>query len=88
MQCSYWRFLLDEPSLGLTPILMDDIFGHIQEIHRQGTTILLVEQNAQLALQIADRGYVLETGEIVLEGTAEKLRHNDMVRHAYLGIGG
>jgi branched-chain amino acid transport system ATP-binding protein len=79
--------LLDEPSLGLAPILMDDIFEHIQEIHRQGTTILLVEQNAQLALQIADRGYVLETGKIVLEGTAEELQHNDMVRHAYLGIG-
>lgn len=79
--------LLDEPSLGLAPILMNDIFEHIQEIHRQETTILLVEQNAQLALQIADRGYVLETGKIVLEGTAEELQHNDMVRHAYLGIG-
>jgi len=80
--------LLDEPSLGLAPILMDDIFEHIQEIHRQGTTVLLVEQNAQLALQIADRGYVLETGKIVLEGPAKELRHNDMVRRAYLGITG
>lgn len=80
--------LLDEPSLGLAPILMDTIFEHIQEIHRQGTTVLLVEQNARLALEIADRGYVLETGKIVLEGTAKELQHNDMVRHAYLGIGG
>ena len=80
--------LLDEPSLGLAPILMDTIFEHIQEIHRQGTTVLLVEQNARLALEIADRGYVLEIGKIVLEGTAEELQNNDMVRHAYLGIGG
>jgi branched-chain amino acid transport system ATP-binding protein len=80
--------LLDEPSLGLAPILLDTIFEHIQEIHRQGTTVLLVEQNARLALQIADRGYVIETGRIALEGTAEELQNNDMVRHAYLGISG
>jgi branched-chain amino acid transport system ATP-binding protein len=80
--------LLDEPSLGLAPILMDNIFKHIQAIHQQGTTVLLVEQNARAALQIADRGYVIETGEIVLEGTAAELQRNDMVRRAYLGIGG
>lgn len=78
--------LLDEPSLGLAPILMENIFDHIQEIHRKGTTILLVEQNARQALQIADRGYVLETGNIIFGGTAEDLQHNDTVRRAYLGI--
>ncbi|MBD3304748.1 ATP-binding cassette domain-containing protein [candidate division KSB3 bacterium] len=79
---------LDEPSLGLAPILMDTIFEHITEINRQGITLLLVEQNARLALQIAHRGYVLETGRIVLEGAAQDLQRNEMVRHAYLGITG
>jgi branched-chain amino acid transport system ATP-binding protein len=79
---------LNEPSLGLAPILMDTIFEHITEINRQGITLLLVEQNARLALQIAHRGYVLETGRIVLEGAAQDLQRNEMVRHAYLGITG
>jgi branched-chain amino acid transport system ATP-binding protein len=78
--------LLDEPSMGLAPVLVDSIFETIQELHAGGTTILLVEQNARVALQIADRGYVIQTGEIVLSGTAEELRENEMVRRAYLGI--
>jgi branched-chain amino acid transport system ATP-binding protein len=77
--------MLDEPSLGLMPMLVKEIFDIIQEIHAQGTTILLIEQNARKALGVAGRGYVLETGEIVLEGTAEELRSNDQVRKAYLG---
>ena len=79
---------LDEPSLGLAPILMETIFEHILEINRQGITILLVEQNARLALDIAHRGYVLETGKIVLEGRAQELQENEFVRHAYLGVNG
>jgi branched-chain amino acid transport system ATP-binding protein len=79
---------LDEPSLGLAPILLDTIFEHIIEINRQGITLLLVEQNARLALQIAHRGYVIETGRIVLEGAAQDLQRNELVRHAYLGIAG
>jgi branched-chain amino acid transport system ATP-binding protein len=79
--------MLDEPSLGLMPMLVKEIFDIIQEIHAQGTTILLIEQNARKALGVADRGYVLETGEIVLEGTAEELRSNDQVRRSYLGEG-
>ncbi|MEW6567823.1 MAG: ABC transporter ATP-binding protein, partial [Chloroflexota bacterium] len=78
--------LLDEPSMGLAPVLVDSIFDTIQELHRSGTTILLVEQNARMALQIANRGYVLQTGEIVLSGTAEELRSNSMVQQAYLGM--
>ena len=78
--------LMDEPSMGLAPVLVDSIFDTIQELHRSGTTILLVEQNARMALQVADRGYVLQTGEIVLSGTAEELRANETVRKAYLGI--
>jgi branched-chain amino acid transport system ATP-binding protein len=78
--------LLDEPSLGLAPIIVDLIFETIDEINAQGTTILLVEQNAQLALGMADRAYVLETGRIVLEGTGEELLENPAVRKAYLGI--
>jgi branched-chain amino acid transport system ATP-binding protein len=77
--------MLDEPSLGLMPMLVREIFRIIGEIHAEGTTILLVEQNARKALGIADRGYVLETGEIVLQGTAEELRNNDEVRKSYLG---
>jgi branched-chain amino acid transport system ATP-binding protein len=79
--------LMDEPSMGLAPILVEGIFERIQQINREGTTILLVEQNAQMALQVAHRGYVLQTGEIVLEDSAQNLRTNDMVKHAYLGIG-
>ena len=77
--------LLDEPSLGLAPILVDTIFETICRINEQGTTILLVEQNAQLALQISSRAYVLETGEITLEGPSNKLLENEQVRKAYLG---
>ncbi|NJN93897.1 MAG: ABC transporter ATP-binding protein [Anaerolineales bacterium] len=77
--------LMDEPSMGLAPILVESIFDKISEINREGTTILLVEQNANVALSIAHRGYVLQTGEIVLADDAESLRHNQMVRQAYLG---
>ena len=77
--------LMDEPSMGLAPVLVEDVFDRMREINREGTTILLVEQNAHMALQIADRGYVLQTGEIVLSGSAEQLRQNEMVRKAYLG---
>ena len=78
--------LLDEPSMGLAPILVEAIFDTIREINAQGTTILLVEQNALIALSVAQRGYVLETGEIVLKDTAAALRENEMVRKAYLGV--
>jgi branched-chain amino acid transport system ATP-binding protein len=77
--------LLDEPSMGLSPILVEQIFEIIREINAQGTSILLVEQNAQMALSIADRGYVLETGRITLEGAAQELLENPMVIEAYLG---
>lgn len=77
--------LLDEPSMGLSPILVESIFDIIQDINTQGTSLLLVEQNAQMALSIADRGYVLETGRIVLEGNAESLLNDPMVKKAYLG---
>jgi branched-chain amino acid transport system ATP-binding protein len=78
--------LLDEPSMGLAPILVDKIFEIIQEINKEGTTILLVEQNALIALGIADRGYVLETGKVILSDRADALATNDEVRKAYLGI--
>jgi branched-chain amino acid transport system ATP-binding protein len=77
--------LLDEPSLGIAPLLVRDIFKNIVEINRRGTTVLLVEQNAHMALSIARRGYVLETGRVVLEDEAAKLAANDEVRAAYLG---
>ncbi len=77
--------LLDEPSMGLAPVLVEQIFETIAEVNRQGTTILLVEQNAAMALSIAHRGYVLETGAIVLSGTAAALSENAEVRRAYLG---
>jgi branched-chain amino acid transport system ATP-binding protein len=77
--------MLDEPSLGLAPLLVERIFDLLREIHQQGTTILLVEQNAQLALQLADRGYVIESGEIVLQDSADRLMGNEQVRKAYLG---
>lgn len=79
--------LMDEPSMGLAPILVEGIFETIERINKEGTTILLVEQNAQMALQVAHRGYVLQTGQIVLTDTAQALRQNEMVQHAYLGIG-
>ena len=77
--------LLDEPSMGLAPVLVNQIFETILDINGQGTTLLLVEQNAHAALAIADRGYVLETGTVVLTGDAEGLAGNEQVRHAYLG---
>ncbi len=78
--------LLDEPSMGLAPILVDQIFSIIQDINKQGTTILLVEQNALKALEIAHTGYVLQTGQIVLHDTAANLQRNEMVQKAYLGM--
>ncbi|MCL2882269.1 MAG: ABC transporter ATP-binding protein [Coriobacteriia bacterium] len=77
--------LLDEPSLGLAPIVVKEIFAIIREINQAGTTIFLVEQNARMALKIADRGYVLETGEITLSGTGEELAASDEVQRSYLG---
>lgn len=77
--------MMDEPSLGLAPLVVQDIFKIIQEINRQGVTILLVEQNANMALKIADLAYVLETGNITLSGTGEELLSNEKVKEAYLG---
>ena len=77
--------MLDEPSMGLAPILIEQIFEIIAELHREGTTILLVEQNAQMALSIADRAYVLETGAITISGTGDELAESDEIRKAYLG---
>ena len=77
--------LLDEPSMGLAPIFIQEIFDIIQDIQKQGTTVLLIEQNAKKALSIADRGYVLETGKIVLSGTGKELLASDEVQKAYLG---
>jgi branched-chain amino acid transport system ATP-binding protein len=77
--------LLDEPSMGLSPILVEQIFEIVQNINKQGTSVLLVEQNAQMALSIADRAYVLETGEITLEGNAQDVLRNPSVIEAYLG---
>jgi len=79
--------MLDEPSMGLAPLMVEKIFSVVQEIHRQGMTILMVEQNAHKALQTAQRAYVLETGNIVLEGPAAELLHNPQVQRAYLGVG-
>ena len=78
--------LMDEPSMGLAPVLVELIFDTIQKINKDGTTILLVEQNALMALTIADRGYVLQTGEIIISDTAENLKSNPTVQKAYLGI--
>ena len=77
--------MLDEPSMGLAPILVEQIFEIIQSLHKAGTTILLVEQNAQMALSVADRGYVLETGKIVATGTGKDLLEDESVKKAYLG---
>jgi len=77
--------LMDEPSMGLAPVLVEQSFEIIQTINEQGTTVFVVEQNANMALSIADRGYVLQTGRIVLADTADNLRHNEMMRQAYLG---
>ena len=78
--------MFDEPSLGLAPLLVDEVFARIQQIARQGVTILLVEQKVNHALEIADRGYVLETGQLSLEGTARELRDNEYVQRTYLGV--
>jgi branched-chain amino acid transport system ATP-binding protein len=78
--------LLDEPSMGLAPILVEGIFNTVKEINKEGTTILLVEQNALMALSIAQRGYVLQTGQIVLQDTAANLQANELVQKAYLGV--
>ena len=78
--------LLDEPSMGLAPVLVDSIFETIVDLNKTGTTILLVEQNARMALQVANRGYVIETGTISLSGSAEQLRSDESVQKAYLGI--
>lgn len=77
--------LLDEPSMGLAPLLVKTIFRIIEEINKSGTTILLVEQNANMALSIADRAYVIETGKIVLSGSSDELNQSDQIRMAYLG---
>ena len=77
--------MLDEPSMGLAPILVEQIFDIINRLHHAGTTILLVEQNARMALSVADRGYVLETGKIVATGTGDELLHDEAVKKAYLG---
>ena len=77
--------MLDEPSMGLAPILVEQIFEIIQNLHKNGTTILLVEQNAQMALSVADRGYVLETGRVVTTGTGEELIESPEIKKAYLG---
>lgn len=77
--------LMDEPSMGLSPLLVKEIFSIIEELHKSGITILLVEQNAKMALAISDRAYVLETGKIAMEGTAQELAADDRVRKAYLG---
>ena len=77
--------LMDEPSMGLSPLLVQEIFAIIKEVNRQGITVLLVEQNAKMALKVANRAYVLETGKIKLSGNADDLLHNDEVRKAYLG---
>lgn len=77
--------MLDEPSMGLAPLLVEQIFDIIRALHKNGTTILLVEQNAQMALSVANRAYVLETGKISMSGDAQELLHNDAVRKAYLG---
>ena len=77
--------MLDEPSMGLAPILVEQIFDIIRSLHKAGTTILLVEQNAQAALSVADRGYVLETGKVVTTGTGSELLASPVIKKAYLG---
>ncbi len=77
--------MLDEPSMGLAPILVEQVFTIIRQLHEEGTTILLVEQNAQMALSVADRAYVMETGKITLQGTGAELAQSDQVKKAYLG---
>jgi branched-chain amino acid transport system ATP-binding protein len=78
--------MLDEPSLGLAPLIVEQVFAVIRQLKRQGTTILLVEQSAHHALDVADRAYVIETGRVTLDGPADELRHNPMVEQSYLGV--
>ena len=78
--------LLDEPSLGLAPLIVEEIFRVVQNLKAQGTTVLLIEQNARAALKLADYGYLLETGEVVLSAPAEELMHHERVAEAYLGL--
>jgi len=78
--------IMDEPSMGLSPIFVSRVFDTIKEINSQGVTVFMVEQNANMALSIANRGYVLQTGEIVLEGAAADLMNNELVRKTYLGV--
>ena len=85
LMCKPKMLLLDEPSMGLSPLLVQEIFDIIRNIHKEGMTILLVEQNAQMALSVADRAYVLETGRVVMDGTGAALLTNERVRSAYLG---
>jgi len=85
LMCRPKLILMDEPSMGLAPLLVREIFSIIQEVNKTGTTVLLVEQNAHMALSIAHRAYVLETGKIILEGDAKEVMNNDIVRKAYLG---
>lgn len=85
LMCQPKLLMLDEPSMGLSPIMMQKIMATITELKAQGTTILLVEQNAQAALSLADHGHVMEVGKIVLSGTGEHLLHDESVRKAYLG---
>lgn len=87
LMCKPKLLLLDEPSMGLAPLVVKEIFRVVAGLHKQGTTVLLVEQNAKAALSVAQRGYVLETGRVVLEGTAYELARNPEVRRAYLGAG-
>jgi branched-chain amino acid transport system ATP-binding protein len=85
LMCHPQLLMLDEPSMGLAPILVEQIFEIIQKLHQAGTTILLVEQNAEMALQIADRAYVLESGRVTLSGTGKELAQSDEIKKAYLG---
>jgi branched-chain amino acid transport system ATP-binding protein len=85
LMCHPKLLMLDEPSMGLAPILVEQIFDIIQKLHQAGTTILLVEQNAEMALQIADRAYVLESGRVTLSGTGKALAQSDEIKKAYLG---
>ena len=85
LMCQPKLLMLDEPSMGLSPLLVEEIFDIIQELHKAGTTILLVEQNAEMALEVADRAYVLESGFITLSGTGKELAESDQVKKAYLG---
>jgi branched-chain amino acid transport system ATP-binding protein len=78
--------LLDEPSMGLAPVIVEDVFRTIEQVRREGTTVLLVEQNAHLALRVADRAYVIESGRMVLSGDSQEIRRNPQVQQAYLGI--